>query len=274
MTLGIIGRSLDDILQGLRPNLVKDEGTCLLDGVAPTVVADERGKVLVATLPDPSDCLVCRGRCHTFGVDVEGYTFCSPCPGERTRHLVRCFNNARIPARYLHATIETLDGSRARAVEGFGHPGKGWWFFGETRSGKTHMMCVLLRYLTLERGIAARFCAIADLLLQIRATYHQLQHHDDTEAAIMQELGWMPVLVLDDVGQFHGRADFEVRVLSNLIEHRANRSGLTTCVTSNVAPSELLRAGEWGMGWSMKRVVGRLSEMVAKPKRWTEVWER
>jgi hypothetical protein len=230
---------------------------CLLEGVTPTIISGRR--FLEAELPDVAECPRCRGECYTFEVDERGYSHARPCPGHEVARRSWMFDLARLPAGRPYLTARVPSGW-SDLVAQLTIPGRGWWLHGENGTGKTSLVVAVLRHLILDRGCRGRFCAVGDLLLDIRESYGS-REKDQSEGHIIRDLGTVPVLVLDDIGRFEGSGDFEVRVLAQIVEYRANHAGLLTFVTSNPHPQALLESGTYGSGWSLKRIVRRLTDL-------------
>jgi DNA replication protein DnaC len=148
------------------------------------------------------------------------------------------YNEARIPARYAGARIETFEERRepslreaklrflrlAQKME----PGvRGIGISGPVGTGKTHLVCGLIRDCALVYGLQARFVEFTHLLTEIKRGYDENRSGID----IVQSLVEVPILVIDELGK--GLAtEWQLGVLDELVSRRYNR-GATIFFTTN-----------------------------------------
>lgn len=215
-----------------------------------------------------SQCGLCRGR--RFNIVVEkGYDVAVPCQCARVFERVRAFNSARIPAAYANKTLSSqgpddqrgfhdrrLDSLKRakvlvtryqhmqlKAMDG-GEAARGLVLVGGPGLGKTHLVCALLGYLALERGIACRFVDYYQLLARIRATFDG--RSAESEASILAPLVETPVLVLDDLGKGQATA-WEWTIVDQLITRRYN-AGRVVLATTNFPLAEDLERRQQVVG--------------------------
>ncbi len=158
------------------------------------------------------------------------------------RHLderIALFNQIGIPAAIARASFENFkswsqDHQRAKVVaEDFARkfrkdaPTKGYLLYGRPGAGKTHLLVASLRYLALEKGVAARYVEFMLLLSDIRAGFDAHRGHMD----ILRPLLFVPVLAIDELGKERG-TEWERSMLDELISRRFN-SGLATLFATN-----------------------------------------
>ncbi|MBA2665263.1 MAG: ATP-binding protein [Bradymonadaceae bacterium] len=195
-------------------------------------------------------CPACNGEEYTFDRNPQGYSFVRNCPVCTVlRDRIATFNDARIPARY-HAHGATLEEfqtdepdpkGKARPVGnlprvrlrlykwtmGFVPGERGFLLHGEVGTGKTHLLAAVVRHLTLEKGIVARFVEFTHLLSEIREQFDQGRG----ESAILGPLMDVPVLAIDELGKGRNN-EWQLSVIDEIISKRYNR-GLTTLFTTN-----------------------------------------
>ncbi len=165
------------------------------------------------------------------------------------RHLaarVQHFNRAHLPATYHSKRVERFDLADATAAEArkavleFQARGKlgdrGLMLIGPPGVGKTHLLCGLLRFLVLERGMTARYVDSFQLLEELR------QHFELGKGAskLMEEVASVPVLGLDELGKTRATG-WQIEVLDQIVSRRYD-GGLTTFVVTNYR----IRPGEGG----------------------------
>lgn len=191
-------------------------------------------------------CPACDGESYIYDTDDRGYEQVRECPVCGTlRRRIQAFNAARVPARY-HGRDSTLerfethdDDGRPRGnlddikmrvfrwVKGFAPGDDGLLLHGEVGTGKTHLLAAIVRRLTLEKGIRSRFVEFSHLLSNIREQFDQ----GKGESAILDPLGQIPVLAIDELGKGRNTA-WQLEILDNIVSRRYNR-GLTTLFTTN-----------------------------------------
>jgi DNA replication protein DnaC len=157
---------------------------------------------------------------------------------------IRMFNQAGIPARYIHATFvsfaQTPDGQlkdlAPSAIRALGNcsqfldtyqPGatnRGLILHGDVGRGKTHLMIAMIRELIFRHGIPCRFIEFSRLLSMLKEGYSSGR----SDAPLLSDLAEVPVLAIDELGK--GRmTDWEV------VSRRYNAVGCTLA-TSNYLP--------------------------------------
>lgn len=216
---------------------------CKLTEVLQKVFKNEKGVSQIEARYDEQavrNCPVCGGVLELSKVDDMGYRVLTPCPGQYALRRIRLYNNAQVPARFMHATFQSysLDRLRDRAgVEMFMHGVKryargasGFLLEGGPGTGKTHLLCAAIRYLTLELGVPCMYVDYSDLLGDIRAAYSK----NVSEAECIEPLVSAPVLFLDELGKGRDkRNDFEIRIINDIINRRYKDPDLTTFFASN-----------------------------------------
>jgi DNA replication protein DnaC len=191
-------------------------------------------------------CPQCAGEEFTYALDERGYSFVQRCELCGTlNQRIEAFNEARIPARYyaLSAAIEHFE-TTAKNGKAIGNlqqikvrlhrwstefsPGeKGLLLHGAVGTGKTHLLAGIVRYLTLEKGIACRFIEFTHLLSEIREQFDRGRG----EADILGPISQVPVLAIDELGKGRNNA-WQLSIIDEIISKRYNRE-LTTLFTSN-----------------------------------------
>ncbi len=188
-------------------------------------------------------CPACNGEGFLFEHKKRGYQSVTPCV--RCTNLdrrVQLYNEARLPARYFEKDLFGFeDSARGKPLgnlpkikrliydyrDAFTTGQKGLLMSGRVGTGKTHLLVVLIRYLTLEKGIPCRFIEFTHLLSDLREAYEV----GGNAADILNRLADVPVLAIDELGK--GRKnDWQLGIIDELISKRYNRC-LSTFFTTN-----------------------------------------
>lgn len=195
-------------------------------------------------------------RCHgaRYLLKIEGgYEVAAPCDCVSLHERVRLFNEAGVPAGYADKSTSNFVLRReekplAAAKTRFMQLERGIEI-GKTRGvvlagppgvGKTHLVCALINYMTLQRGLACRFVDFFTLTARIRETYGQ-REDGATEGSLIEPLVDVPVLAIDDLGKGRG-SNWELTIIDQLITRRYN-AGRIVVATTNYLPEERPQPG-------------------------------
>ncbi len=162
------------------------------------------------------------------------------CECASLHHRVALFNQARVPARFADKWIDDIQPTHEsqnqakymllQYCDAYERGKQGFLLWGNPGVGKTHMLCGLVAYLTLERGISCRFIEFMQLIGDLKLAYSQGRWDSEVVAPLLK----VDVLVVDELGK--GRdSEWELGVLDQLISSRYN-SNRTLHASSNLAP--------------------------------------
>jgi DNA replication protein DnaC len=186
-----------------------------------------------------------RPMCPKHGVSFEvlvdeqsdrTYLGCPDCERERADQLVaqelRALNGScRIEPEFYHASIRNFEtgGSLAKtkardAVERLIMEKRGKVILaGLNGTGKTHLGCAA------ARALGGQIWSMYEISTRIRASY--VSGAAETELQIVNELAWLPLLVIDEMGRTKG-SKTEADWLSYIIDKRHSR-GLPIIMITN-----------------------------------------
>ena len=187
--------------------------------------------------------------CEDSGLRIverpDGRRVAEPCECRMERRLTRMIEQARIPKRYAHCTLEDFetklpwsDRSQVEAlikarnfVREYSPTGSGTGLLltGSIGVGKTHLAAGILRALIADKGAKGLFYDYRDLLKQVQNSYNQTVAA--TELDVLQPVFDAEVLVLDELGAWK-RSDWIWDTVSHILNTRYNNMR-TTIITTN-----------------------------------------
>lgn len=203
------------------------------------IVEGERWAHAIPCQACSRNCDRCENTGYLFETNAHGSIDSMPCPRcEPIRRRISRYNQAQIPRRYAMVQFSDFqyrhDPSLEKALTNFrgilktfkpGDPGIG--LSGSVGTGKTMLMALFLRAITLDRELPARFVEFSHLLSDIRAGYDQGR----SDAEILGQLVSVPILVIDEMGKSL-KTEWQIAILDTLISRRYNAS-VSTFFTTN-----------------------------------------
>lgn len=182
-------------------------------------------------------CAVCGGQGRNVERGPDGRTWVNRCDCWHLDKRIRIFNSAHLPAGYHGKTLETFEPTtdKQRSVVRWlaqfcarGGPGdRGALITGNPGVGKTHLVCAILRFLVLERGLGCRYVDSFQLLEELKLTYDA----GTGASRLMDTICRVPILGIDELGKTR-TTGWQREVLDQIISRRYDGK-LTTFVTSN-----------------------------------------
>ncbi len=186
---------------------------------------------------------------------IEGMA--EPCECRVALRSTRMIEQARIPQRYAHCTMDNFapmyTGKKNKSLteallksRGFakGFPldtdGKGLMFVGPIGVGKTHLAVGLLRSLITERGASGLFYDYRDLLKRIQDSYGR---RDISERQVLGPVFEADVLLLDELGAAKP-TEWVWDTVQHILNTRYN-DRRTTIITTNYPNDIETPFGEW-----------------------------
>ena len=192
-------------------------------------------------------CPICEGAGLRLVERADGTRVAQPCDCRIARRSTRMIEQARIPQRYAHCTLDSYDTQfpssnrtlTAALVQArsfvkaypFGTDGNGLLLTGSIGVGKTHLAVGMLQALVSERGAKGLFFDYRDLLKQVQNSYNRSV--DVTELEILQPVFDAEVLVLDELGASKP-TDWVWDTVAHILNTRYN-DRRTTIITTNYA---------------------------------------
>ena len=192
-------------------------------------------------------CELCEGAGLRVVERPGGVRVAEPCVCRANRRAQRMIEQARIPQRYMHCTLEdyipnyagnnpSLNNALVKArnfVKAFPFEtgGNGLLLTGSIGVGKTHLAVGMLQALITERGAKGLFYDYRDLLKQVQNSYNRSV--DVTELEILKPVFEAEVLVLDELGA-NKPTDWVWDTVAHILNTRYN-DRRTTIITTNYA---------------------------------------
>jgi DNA replication protein DnaC len=189
-------------------------------------------------------CTICEGSGLRI-VAENGRQVARTCECRMRRQLSRRLEQARVPKRYEHCSLDSYESGfrgahrslaaahlRARRfVEAYPAEtgGTGLLLTGSIGVGKTHLAVGILQALVTERGVSGLFYDYRDLLKQVQNSYNQSVAA--TELQILRPVFEAEVLVLDELGAAKP-TDWVWDTVAHILNTRYN-DRRTTIITTN-----------------------------------------
>jgi DNA replication protein DnaC len=233
-------------------------------------------------------CPICEGAGLRVVERGDGTRVAAPCECRAARRSARMLEQARIPQRYAHCTLDEYVTNFAGASRSLASAlvqaqsfvkefpliktdGKGLLFVGRPGLGKTHLSVGILGALILQHRVKGLFVDYRDLLKQVQNSYDPAV--SATELSILRPVFNAEVLVIDDLGASKP-TDWVFDTVAHILNSRYN-DRLITIITTNFAnlpevkAEELVRKNESQRIMSERtlgdrigdRVLSRLPEM-------------
>lgn len=189
-------------------------------------------------------CAACYG-CGWISVMKDGYQYVEPCPAADTNSRLDLFDRAKVPAKYHNAAFSTMKLAQPALkavtkslkmwVNGFQPGEKGKLLSGSPGVGKTHLLCSMIKTMTIARGIEAAYIDWGELVSKIKRGYIEKSNDD-----VVANLADVQVLVIDELGR--EKVDgWKAEELARLLERRYHNPKLTTLAATNASEIELER---------------------------------
>ncbi len=201
-------------------------------------------------------CPICEGAGLRVIERADGTRAAVPCDCRVERRVQRMWEQARVPRRYQHCTMDSFvpmhSGKNKSLTDallqarGFAkrYPletdGKGLMFVGTIGVGKTHLAVGLLRSLITERGATGIFYDYRDLLKEIQDSYGR---RDVSERQVLGPVFDADVLVLDELGAAKP-TEWVWDTVQHILNTRYN-DRRTTIITTNYPNDIETPFGEW-----------------------------
>jgi len=192
-------------------------------------------------------CPICEGSGLRVVERAGGLRVAEPCECRVARRQVRMMEQARIPKRYAHCTLEdyvpnyggnnpSLSNALVQArnfVREYlpNSDVPGLLLTGSIGVGKTHLAVGMLQALIAERGAKGLFFDYRDLLKQVQNSYNRSV--EATELEILKPVFDAEVLVLDELGASKP-TDWVWDTVAHILNTRYN-DRRTTIITTNYA---------------------------------------
>lgn len=184
------------------------------------------------------------------------------CQSQRINTAITARMGTRIPKRFLDVSFDRkpicdIEISRLREVRRFVESidenldaGRGFWFFGDTGTGKTSL-AMLISKSAIRAGRSVAIYSVPMLLTTIRATYNDEARWSYME--LFRHLSTVDLLQLDDLGAENSTPWVAEQLYALVNERWQDQRSIT--VTSNSADSDEL-SEQVG-----RRTISRLLEM-------------
>ncbi|MGA8939261.1 MAG: ATP-binding protein [Acidobacteriaceae bacterium] len=201
-------------------------------------------------------CKLCEGAGLRVVERPDGTRAAVPCECRIAKRSARMIQQARIPQRYAHCTLDSYDthfhssnrtlvGALVQArgfVDAYpsGTNGNGLLFTGSIGVGKTHLAVGMLQALIAERGARGLFYDYRDLLKKIQDSYGR---SDVSESQVLGPVFSADVLVLDELGAAKP-TEWVWDTVQHILNTRYNDQR-TTVITTNYPNVVETAYGEW-----------------------------
>src|SRR5665213_566834 len=195
----------------------------------------------------PQPCPICNDSGLRLIERPDGSRAATDCTCRIARRAVRLIEQARMPQRYAHCTLEDYETAFPSADRSLGkalvqarnfvkaYPleteGKGLLLTGSIGVGKTHLAVGMLQALIAERGARGLFVDYRDLLKQVQNSYNKSV--SATELEVLAPVFDAEVLVLDELGASKP-TDWVWDTVAHILNTRYN-DRRTTIITTNYA---------------------------------------
>lgn len=188
--------------------------------------------------------------------------------------IKKLYDSANIPEHFRKARVETIEHEHDKTASLFAAKDTiseflatspvtnqasplGFYMYGGTGCGKTHLAISILNVMILKYGIQSRYCKFSkDFINALKASYNKKDDWGDQEldssAKIEKELQTVPVLVIDDFGVTKD-SDWSLEKTYDLLTTRLEANRITI-ITSNTKMEDLA-------GVFSNRIFSRLCEM-------------
>lgn len=244
-------------------NILAREVKPLTSGGLPASTQSKDGSKLSV---NESVCPVCKdaGVLHPLrGDGTVDYGTVVPCDcraeeikKRRAGHLLRY---CQLPERTENKTFETFEARDKKCAEAkkmayrIARGDEGVIFLtllSDTGRGKSHLAIAICRE-WLKRGVPAKYAYVPELLDDIRDSYQKDELTGQSYSQLLDLLGIVPLLVLDDLGT-EKKSEWATEKLQTIINHRSQRA-LPLVVTTNKPLDELANDDEGRISSRLQR---------------------